>query len=400
MSSIVSAYAQQPQLATYRETAHVLVDGVSQNQTSAFITLSTVSNLEMQVPSELDNAIHDAQNVTSVRVTNAPNCALGLTLKSSTGAVYNEYNFGLNPVTQSCVMVTIMDQSLLETHNIKTIQAQGQAIGDSLIDKIDKAFSLVAQPYGVFVRPVPKHELSATPVTSGRPSSNATINVIYTFPSSKTSYLLDTLSGILLPRQIKYSEGFYDAAKKMGDYNDSSVTFEILPQGNGTSLYQLQVARHYPITQDATTIKPLDLFGINQLNRSSYFNVGFFPLNSLLEVTILSRHDISITDHGGNVLPTVLRNGQKVPTDLTKPGWIFDPDSGKQIFAVYLFGTTASATDNDLSLTIGPASGQTPPNNEPPTPVPASSTPDYSTYVIIGIVVAGAAAVYLFMKRR
>ncbi len=396
-----SAYAQQPQLATYRETAHVLVDGVSQNQTSAFITLSTVSNLEMQVPSELDNAIHDAQNVTSVRITNAPNCALGLTLKSSAGAVYHENYFGLNPVTQSCVMVIIMDQSLLETHNIKTIQAQGQAIGGSLIDKIDKVFSLVAQPYGVFVRPVPKHELIATPVTSGRPSSNATINVIYTFPSSKTSYLLDTLSAILLPRQIKDSGGFYDAAKKMGDYNNSSVTFEILPQGNGTSLYQLQVARHYPITQDVTTIKPLDLFGINQLSRSSYFNVGFFPLNSLLEVTILSRHDISITDHGGNVLPTVLRNGQKVPTDLTKPGWVFDPQSGQKIFAIYLFGTTTSATNDDLTLTIGNGTaGVENPGQLTSPPPPKSTNTDYSSYALIGIVAAAGVAIYVFLRKR
>jgi hypothetical protein len=392
ISSIMSSYAQQPELATYRETAHVLVDDVSQNQTSAFITLSTVSNLEMRVPTEVDNAIHDAQNITSVRITNAPGCALGTPT----------YYVGNKTVTttQSCVIITIADSSLVETHNIKIIQTRGQEIGDSLIGKINKTFSLQTQPWQVFVRPVPKHLLSATPVAPSQPSANATINAIYVFPYTKTSYLLDTLSSILLPRQIKDSGGFYDATKKMSNYDDSSVTFEILPQGNGTSLYQLQVARHYPITQDVTTIKPLDLFGINQLNRSSYFNVGFFPLNSLLEVTILSRHDISITDHGGTVLPTVLRNGQKVPTDLTKPGWIFDPDSGKQIFAVYLFGTTASATDNDLSLTIGPASGQTPPNNESSTPVPASSTPDYSTYVIIGIVVAGAAAVYLFMKRR
>jgi hypothetical protein len=352
----------------------------------------------MRVPTDVDSAIHDAQNVTSMRITNTPNCALGLTLKSATGKVYNENYFGLNPVTQSCVMITIMDQSLLDTHNIRTIQTQGQAIGDSLIGKINKAFSVDTKPYGVFVKPVPRHELSATPVTSSQQSANATINVIYTFSASKTSYLFDTLSSILLPNQIRNAGGFYDAAKTMSNYNGSSVIFEILPQQNATSLYQLQVARYYPITQDVTAINPLELLGINQLSRSSYFNIGFFPLNSLLEVTVLSRHDLSITDHGGSILPTVLRDGQKVPTDLTKAGWVFDPDSGKQIFAVYLFGTTTSATDNDLSLAIGIQSNPLP-TNQTITPAPPSSV-DYSIYVIIGIVAAGAAAIYLFMKRR
>jgi hypothetical protein len=399
--SLIPIYAQQPELATYRETAHVLVDNISQNQTSAFITLSTVSNLEMRVPSDVDSAIHDAQNVTSVRITNAPNCALGLTLISTTGKVYNEKIFGLNPVTQSCVMITIMDQSLLETHNIKTIQAHGQAIGDALIGKIGKAFSIDTQPYGVFVRPIPKHELSATPLQSGHPSSNATINVVYIFSSSKTSYLLDTLSSILLPRQIADSGGFYDAAKTMSAYNDSSVTFEILPQQNSTSLYQLQIARNYPITQNVSTIKPLELLGINELDRSSYFNAGFFPLNSLLEVTILSRNDLAITDHGANIIPTTISNGQKIPIDLTKPGWIFDPDSGKQIFAVYLFGTTKAASADQLILTIGNATSQISPNQNTTGPsLPPTPSIDYSIYVIIGIVAAGAAAVYLFMKRR
>jgi hypothetical protein len=392
LGSFVPTYAQQPELATYRETAHVLVDDILQNTTSAFITLSTVSNLEMRVPTDVENAIHGAQNVTSVRITNAPNCVF---------VTVTSFVNGKQVVpTQSCVIITIIDSSLIETHDIHKIQTQGQAIGDLLIGKIDKAFSIDTQPWEVYVRPIPKHELSATPATASQPSANASINVVYTFSYSKTSYLLDTLSSILLPKQIQESGGFYDAAKTMSDYNDSGVTFEILPQQNDTSLYQLQVARYYPITQDVMTIKPLELFGINKLDRSSYFSAGFFPLNSLVDVSVLSRHDLSIIDHSGNILPTTFNNGLKVPTDLTKPGWVFDPDSGRQIFAVYLFGTTTSATDNDLSLTLGTANNQTQNNNGSSHTPPPSPIPDYSTYIIIGIVAAGGAAVYLFMKRR
>ncbi len=386
----MTVYGQKPELATYRETAHVLVDDVSQNQTSAFITLSTVSNLEMQVPTDVDGSIHNAQNVTSVSITNAPNCAFAATTHFSNGTA-------ITP-TQSCVIITILDQSLIQTHDLPKIQNQSQALADTMIDKINKAFSINAQRWQVFVRPVPQRELTAVPVTGGSPSANASINVVYTFPYAKTSYLFDSLSSVLIPNQIRSAGGFYDAARQMSEYSDSSMTFEILPQQNNTSLYQLQVARYYPMSHGTITIKPLQLLGINQLVRSSYFNVGFFPLNSLLEVSALSKNNIAITSHGGDTLPTTIKNGQRVPTDLTKAGWVFDPDSGKQIFAVYLFGKTTSTTDDDLTLTISPSNATSPENktnndNNPP-------TTDYSVYIIIGIVAAGAGAVYLFTRRR
>lgn len=387
----VLAYAQTPELATYRETAHVLIDRVLQNQTGAFITLSTVSNLEMRVPTDLDNAIHSERNVTSVSLSNSPSCTFAST-------AYFQNGTAITP-TQSCVIITIMDQSLIDTHDLKLIQNKSQAIGTLMIGKIDSAFSISAQPWQVYVRPVARHELASTPGAASAPSANASINVVYTFPYSKTSYLFDSVSSVLLPDQIKGAGGFYDAAKQMSNYNDSSMTFEILPQQNNTSLYQLQVARYYPATQDSVEVHPLKLLGISQLNRSSYFNVGFFPLNSLLEVTEISKNDMVVTSHGGNELPTEESGGQKVPTDLTHPGWIFDPQSGKQIFAVYLFGKSTSATDSDLSLTTGPSSQQ-PPNNSSGTGTPTTAESDTSVYVIVGIVVAGGAAIFLFTRRR
>src|SRR5437660_1630648 len=75
-----------------------------QNQTTAFITLSTTSPLEMHVPAELDQKIRNSVNVTSVTITNAQNCILGV------------------PKYDSCVLVTMQDESLLESFNITKIQ--------------------------------------------------------------------------------------------------------------------------------------------------------------------------------------------------------------------------------------------------------------------------------------
>src|SRR5579863_9027388 len=125
MSTITGAHAQQPQLATYRETAQVLVDEKIQNQTTAFITLSSTSPLEMRVPTTLDQKIANAANVTSVAITNTNSCVLGVT-------------------DQMCVVITIYSPSLIESYNITKIQTESKAIGDTLIDDINKAFLLDA----------------------------------------------------------------------------------------------------------------------------------------------------------------------------------------------------------------------------------------------------------------
>ncbi|MDE1770886.1 MAG: hypothetical protein KGI28_10115, partial [Thaumarchaeota archaeon] len=134
MGSITSAHAQQPQLATYRETAQVLVDEKIQNQTTAFITLSSTSPLEMRVPTTLDQKIANAANVTSVAITNANSCVLGVT-------------------DQICVVITIYSPSLIESYNITKIQTDSKAIGDTLIDDINKAFLLDTSFNSAYVNP-------------------------------------------------------------------------------------------------------------------------------------------------------------------------------------------------------------------------------------------------------
>lgn len=374
----VSVYAQQPQLASYRETAHVLIDDVVQNQTTAFITLSSTSPVEMRVPTDLSEKIQNSANVSSIVITNANNCVIGVQ-------------------DQDCILVNIVSPALIETYNITEIQANARTVGDSLIDNINKAFSFNAEFNSVYVNP--KSELNKALGTSGIVSGNRTISVIYTMPSTQSSYLFDGLTSVLIPKQIRDDGGFYSAAQVMAQDTNSTVTFAITP-GQNASLYQLQVAKHFPIKNKVTEIKPLQLFGVDKLDKSSYFNVGFFPLNSIFQVVVLSNNDLAITGHGGELAPTEIKDNQKFPSDLTKAGWIFDPDSGKQISGVYLFGTTTSVTDDDLSLTIGSAAGGQVMENTTKTGTQPTTSPDYSTYVIIGIVIAGGAAVYLFMRRR
>ena len=134
LTSVVSAYAQQPQLASYRETAHILVDEKIQNKTTAFVTLASTSPVEMRVPADLSLKIQNAVNVTSVVITNAENCIVGVQ-------------------DQGCIIVNIVSPSLVETYNITAIQKDAQQVGDSLIGSINKAFATNAQFNSVYVNP-------------------------------------------------------------------------------------------------------------------------------------------------------------------------------------------------------------------------------------------------------
>ncbi|MGI0074970.1 MAG: hypothetical protein ACREA5_03390, partial [Nitrosotalea sp.] len=381
MTSFVSVYAQQPQLASYRETAHILVDEKIENKTTAFITLASTSPVEMRVPSDLSQKIQNTANVTSVIITNAQNCVLGVQ-------------------DQGCIIINIVSPALVESYNITNIQTKAQQVGDGLIDNINKAFATNAQFNNVYVNP--KGALNNALGTSGIVSGNRTISVVYTMSRQDSSYLFDGLTAILMPKQIRDDGGFFNAAQKLAQDSNSTVTFAITPSQNAL-LYQLQVSKQTPIKTQVTTIKPLELLGIDSLQRSSYFSTGFFPLNSILDVTVISNQAVSITNHGGNLAPTVMKDGQKFPSDLTKEGWILDPEYGQQISAIYLFGKTTSITNDQASLTLG---------NSIPTDVspgqvnttnissPTNPSNDYSIYILVGIVAAGGAAVYLFMKRR
>lgn len=364
--STYTAYAQQPRLATFHETAQIVIDQKFQNQTSTAISVLSTSNQEFRVPIELDQKIHNMQNVTAVVITNEAECVLGV-------------------IDKACVLVNISRDGF--TGGIIEAQDKGKEVGNALIDDINKAFNIDAKFHSVFIHVDDKinKELETTGVISGR----GTVSAVYTFSRYDTSFLYEGLSTLLIPNEIRNSGGFFDVAKKMADDQMSSVTFSIIPK-TGTSLFQLQVSRDQKITDSITSIDTLQFFGVDKLERSGYFSSGFFPLNSIVQVVVLSKEPIKVISHGSQIIPTVERDGEMYPSDLTKNGWLFDPDSGDQIIGKYLFGETVEATNQDLEFTIGDLSSPA----QPTTKIPADNSP----YILIGIGIAAAVAIVWYLK--
>ena len=191
--------------------------------------------------------------------------------------------------------------------------------------------------------------------------------------------MYEKISTILIPSVIRESGGFYDIARKLSSEDNAAMTFSILPREN-SSLYQLKLSVDYPGFSNYDLISPLEFLKTDELKRSNYFSDDFYPLNSILNVVILLSEATSVNEVNANIIPSQVVGGEKIPTDLTVDGWIFDPESGNKIDGKYLFGEKFSVSKNELLFTLGSA-----------------QLNDSSLLVIIIIVIlaGGAAAFYL-----
>ncbi|HEX9846705.1 MAG TPA: hypothetical protein VGA92_09655 [Candidatus Nitrosotenuis sp.] len=353
------AFAEEPRLATYHEIATVIVDQRFSNNVTASISLQTTSIQEFLVPPDLDLKIRNNTDITAVIITNEDQCILGVD-------------------DQICIMV---NTQRIQGEGIRAIQEKARHAGDSLIDDINETFDLNAKFHSIFVH----YEDSANEAlnTTGEISGAGTVSAVYTAQMQSTDFMFNKISGVLIPRQIRGMGGFYDVAQELSKDDSSRMTFTIFPKGE-VSIMQLKVSEKYPnIAKDVSIVDPLMFLKVDQIKKSSYFSVGFFPLNSLIHVIVLPEKEINEV-HVTNVIEPTIKDGQKIPSDLSKNGWFFDSESGEKIDAMYLFGEGLSANRQDLMLVIGDEQEEL-------------QTGFNETYILIGIgaAAAGAAAFYL-----
>ena len=368
------AFAQQPQLATFQETAQIIIDQKISNEIIASITLQSTSNQEMRIPSELESKILDEPQIVAVIFTNEKNCILGV-------------------IEDSCIMINISSEGI--EGGIFAYQDTGKLIGDSLIDDLNSVFDTDAKHHATFVHY--SDDINTSLETSGVVSGRGTISAVYTLPAQATDSLYEKISAILIPKIIRDSGGFYDVAKQLSLDDESKMTFSMIPNDN-TMLYQLKISLKYPnAAKSIDVIEPLKFLQSDQLEKSNYFSQGFYPLNSLVQVVVLSEEPIQADKIKGNIVPTAIRDGERIPTDVSSKGWVFLSDSGEKIEAMYLFGDEFIIDANEFSFSIGAsAEGEVIPSVEERTD---SQELDMTQIIIIGgIIAAGITAVVFYLK--
>lgn len=364
---INQSFGQEVSLATFQESAQVIIDKSMSQNVTASITLQSTSNQEMQIPSELEKKIRENDRVLAVILTNQENCVQGV-------------------FTESCIMINVNRD--LEYNNIVEIQEDAKKIGDMYIDDINEFFDTNAEFHSVFIHH--RDEANVALDTSGVVSGRGTISVIYTMPQEATDSMYEKISAILIPKIIRESGGFFDAAIKLSADENSRMAFSIIPM-DAASLFQIKVGVSYPnAASSINQINPLQYLQAEQLTRSDYFSGGFYPLNSLVQAVILSSEPTKISDVKGKIIPTQVIEGERIPTDITLSGWVFDPEEGERIQGKYLFGEKSSVTSNELLFAIG---GETIKGAEN-----MQTEFDESLIIVAVIVAIGIAAALFYMK--
>ncbi len=82
------SYSQEVSLATFQETAQIIVDkSISQNVTAS-ITLQSTNIQEIKIPAELEQKIREDQRIKAIILTNQDKCIPGV-------------------ISQSCIMINV-----------------------------------------------------------------------------------------------------------------------------------------------------------------------------------------------------------------------------------------------------------------------------------------------------
>ena len=361
------AYSQEMSLATFQETAQVIIDkSISQNVTAS-IALQSTSIQEIKIPAELEQKIRENNRITAIVLTNQNQCILG---------VYDE----------SCIIINVARDPA--DKGVLAIQNSTKKIAELFIDEINQTFDTNAKFHSIFIQS--NDEIGRALETSGTISGKGTISAVYTMPMEDTGSMYEKISALLLPKVIRESGGFYDIAKNLSKEEKSKMTFSIIPLEN-KSLLQLKLSVDYPNTASSVNeINPLEFLKTEELKRSDYFSTGFYPLNSILQVVVLSPESTNISDVRGSIVPTQIVDGEKIPKEITKQGWIFDPEQGKRVQGKYIFGEKQSINKDELIFSLG--------GSELLAPKKIETYFDESTIIVIIITVVAIAAAVFYLK--
>ena len=333
--SLNQAYSQEIGLSTFQESAQVIIDEKIYQKTTASITLFSSNVQEIIIPIELEQKIREDQWVQAVVLTNENNCVLGV-------------------VDQSCIIINIARNP--NDAGINAIQDSTRKIADSYIDEINRLFDTNAKFFQVFIHTAA--ETNQLLDTSGIISGTGTISAVYTMPMEDTHSMYEKISSILISKQIRESGGFYSVARNLATEDNAKMSFAVIPTESKT-LLQLRVSNDNAITssmqisETPAKINPLGFFKINELNRSNYFSTGNYPLNSIFQIIILSNESTNVSDVKGNIIPTQNIDGIEIPIEITKEGWVFDPQEGQKIQGKYIFGENTSVSEDELKFSLG-----------------------------------------------
>ena len=289
--------------------------------------------------------------------------------------VTNEFACAPTKIDKACVIIEVEREGLGD--NLTEMKKNAREIADKIWynQKGEYAGAIVFTPEFYSTTFQPKSGLSENEAKRlGEKGSVA--KVVYTIHKQPTNELFTALSNMLLSNDIRTSGGFYNIAENLSENYFSEFTVTIIPFEN-EMLRELHISlicsneirelvncdRLYDelfpgdegkIDEQIArgVISPLDIMQVENISRSKIFLDEFLPLNSVIQVLILSEEDLQVKSVNSNVIENLQDLG-----DLQDSGWFFMSNAGQEIDARYIFGQESSVSKNDLAFSIGPNYG-------------------------------------------
>ena len=320
-----------PEIHTFQEQFQIIIDEVNSKTRISIGMLSTHPN-DIKFPDELE-ALSSDPRIFSLTFTNKFACSP-------------------NHIDRGCVIIEIVREGLGD--NLEEIKKKSREIADKSIG--DSIFVFSAEFDSVEIQPRKSFDGNENVIVS---------KVLYTTNKQTTSDLFLALSSMLISSDIREAGGFYDNAKKLSKHHFSEFTVSLVPLENNalrTVQISLTCSDQQPELPDCPEnfdkllksgeINPLEIIGIENIDRSKIFEDEFLPLNSIVQVLIFSDHDMQVKNVNSSIIEKLEHLG-----DVQENGWFFTSKSGKKIDAWYIFAAESSASKNDLIFSIGDNTG-------------------------------------------
>jgi len=379
------ASAQLFEKATFQETATVIYDEKLSNSIITSIGFETTNNEEIRIPDELIEKINNNEEIRAVLFTNAGECVIGVTLE------------------QQCIMINFDYQRLKGDGGIRQVQDTAREMSGEIIDDLKAIFGNSAEFHSTFIHTVDDTNMLLE--TSGAVSGRGAVSATYVMPKQSTDFLFTDLAGKLIPKEIRDAGGFYSVSKELSKKDESVISISMLKNGE-SNLFMFKVLKeNKDAINDISKIEPLSEFGIKELSRSDVFDNLNVPLNSVIQLIVLTEKQSkidAITTHAITDVTTLEGISQK--------GWFFSAPAGDVIDAKFLFGQDKIVTHGELQMEIGPWDGESEMSFYSVENIPEQdyesieeftnedSGEDQTQYAVLGIIIAvgiGAAIFYL-----
>jgi hypothetical protein len=320
-----------PEIHSFQEQFQIIIDEVNSKTRISIGMLSTHPN-DIKFPDEIE-ALSSNPKIFSLTFTNKFACSP-------------------NHTDRGCAIIEIVREGLGD--NLEEIKKNSREIADKSIG--DTVFFFSAEFDSVEIQPRQSFDGNENVIVS---------KVLYTTNRQTTNDLFLALSSVLISSDIRESGGFYDNAKELSKHHFSEFTVSFVPLENKT-LRSIQISltcsdQHSELPDcpgnfDALLrsgeVNPLEIIGIENIDRSKIFADEFLPLNSIVQVLIFSDHDVHVKNINSSIIEKLEHIG-----DVQENGWFFTSKSGKKIDGRYIFAAESSASKNDLTFSIGDNTG-------------------------------------------